>query len=215
MVRKSSSPNPPCPPAGPPMWSATGAQAGGPVGSAVVLSAPMERRRTAPPGNRPDPPDRDAPGEPERRRRADGPPRGNPRPMAPGRRPARGGDPPGPGPRPALSPGEAFWAFGQKKPPEAGEGPEAKGGVGPRGGCLRQDRATRFVGAGAFGAAAAEAAPRVIPQTRQRTHGRVGVPGGRDGRPGSRRAGGAASPGRRSGRGSGGVRPWCRRPGWG
>lgn len=48
--------------------------------------------------------------------------------------------------------------------------------MGPRWGCLSQDRPTRFVVAWAFAASEEEAAPEVVRQTRQRTRGQAGVP---------------------------------------
>jgi hypothetical protein len=60
--------------------------------------------------------------------------------------------------------------------------------VGPRGGCLSQDRATRFVVAWGFGSSEEEVAPRVVAQTRPRTSGGRGVIWIRDGRPVYRRA---------------------------
>jgi hypothetical protein len=41
--------------------------------------------------------------------------------------------------------------------------------VGPRGGCLSQDRATRFVVAWGFGSSEDEVAPKGVAQTRPRT----------------------------------------------
>jgi len=55
-------------------------------------------------------------------------------------------------------------------------------GLGPRWGCLSQDRPTRFVVAWAFAASEDEAAPLVVQQTRRRTHGQAGVPWISDGR---------------------------------
>jgi hypothetical protein len=53
--------------------------------------------------------------------------------------------------------------------------------VGPRWGCLSQDRPTRFVVAWRFGASEAAVAPAVVAQTRVRTVGRAGVPWVSDG----------------------------------
>jgi hypothetical protein len=60
--------------------------------------------------------------------------------------------------------------------------------VGPRGGCLSQDRATRFGVTWGFGSSEDEVAPKGVAQTRQRTQGQRGVVGIRDGRPVDRRA---------------------------
>jgi len=54
--------------------------------------------------------------------------------------------------------------------------------VGPRWGCLSQDRATRFVVAWAFGPSEDEVVPEVVRRTRQRTHAQAGVPWISDGR---------------------------------
>lgn len=54
--------------------------------------------------------------------------------------------------------------------------------MGPRWGCLTQDRPTRFVVAWSFGPSEDEAIPRVVRLTRQRTAGRGGVPWLSDGR---------------------------------
>ena len=54
--------------------------------------------------------------------------------------------------------------------------------MGPRWGCLTQDRPTRFVVAWSFGASEDEAAPEAVRQTRQRTHQHKGVPWISDGR---------------------------------
>jgi hypothetical protein len=60
--------------------------------------------------------------------------------------------------------------------------------VGPRWGCLSQDRATRFVVTWGFGSSEDEVAPKVVAQTRQRTSGGRGVIWISDGRPVYRRA---------------------------
>jgi hypothetical protein len=60
--------------------------------------------------------------------------------------------------------------------------------VGPRWGCLRQDRATRFGVAWGFGSSEEEVAPKGVAHTRPRTQGQRGVVGIRAGRPGYRRA---------------------------
>jgi len=76
----------------------------------------------------------------------------------------------------------------QKKCPDAGEEADSAGGVGPRWGCLSQDRATRFVVAWGFGSSEDEVAPKGVAQTRQRTSGGRGVIWIRDGRPVDRQA---------------------------
>lgn len=54
--------------------------------------------------------------------------------------------------------------------------------MGPRWGCLSQDRPSRFVVAWAFAASEDAAAPLVVEQTRRRAHGRAGVAWVSDGR---------------------------------
>jgi hypothetical protein len=54
--------------------------------------------------------------------------------------------------------------------------------VGPRWGCLTQDRPTRFIVAWSFGPSEDEAAPAAVAGTRERTAGRAGVPWVSDGR---------------------------------
>ncbi len=54
--------------------------------------------------------------------------------------------------------------------------------MGPRWGCLTQDRPTRFVVAWSFGPSEDEAAPLAVQLTRQRTAGNGGVPWISDGR---------------------------------
>lgn len=54
--------------------------------------------------------------------------------------------------------------------------------MGPRWGCLSQDRPTRFIVAWGFGPDEDRVAPQVVHQTRERTAGRGGVPWVSDGR---------------------------------
>ena len=60
--------------------------------------------------------------------------------------------------------------------------------MGPRWGCLTQDRPTRFIVAWSFGPSENAAAPRVVAQTRTRTANRAGVPWVSDGRDAYRQA---------------------------
>lgn len=55
--------------------------------------------------------------------------------------------------------------------------------MGPRWGCLSQDRESRFVIAWTAAQTEEEAAPQVIPRTRQRTRGQVGCAFASDGNP--------------------------------
>jgi len=75
-----------------------------------------------------------------------------------------------------------------KKCRDTGEETDSECGVGPRWGCLSQDRAARFVVAWAFGSSEDEVAPKGVTQTPQRTQGQRGVVWIRDGRPVYRRA---------------------------
>ena len=78
---------------------------------------------------------------------------------------------------------DAFWSFVKKKKcADAGAGSGRTGEVGPRWGCLSQDRASRFVVAWAFGPTEDELAPEVVRLTRQRTHAQAGASWVSDGR---------------------------------
>lgn len=69
-----------------------------------------------------------------------------------------------------------------KKDPDAGDAADASGGVGPRWGCLSQDRPTRFVVAWAFARSEAEVVPEIVRQTCHRTYQHAGLAWVSDGR---------------------------------
>ncbi len=74
-----------------------------------------------------------------------------------------------------------------KKHPADGDGQDPQKGVGPRRGCLSQDRPTRFVVACCLGTSEDKMAAEGVRQTRQRTRGQRGVPWASDGRKAYRR----------------------------